>query len=65
MRDTGEVSVFREEAADEAVGVFIAAAFRGAVRMGRVMNGSRVTGYAGSANREGSRELAAIIRGDG
>lgn len=46
LRDTGEVSVFREKASDEAVGVFIAAAFRGAVRMGRVMNGSRVTGYA-------------------
>ena len=65
LGDTGEISAFGEEAADKAIGIFIAAAFRGAVGMGGVVNGARIAGDAGSADSVGIRELATIIRGDG
>ena len=65
LGDTGKVGAFWEETADKAIGIFVAAAFRGAVGMGGVVNGARIAGDAGSADSEGIRELATIIRGDG
>ncbi len=66
MRDAGEIRALGEEATDKAIGIFIAAAFGGAVGVGDVMDGtSFVGGEAGGRDSSRVGELAAIIGGNG
>ena len=65
LRDAGEIRALGEEATDEAIGIFIAAAFGGAVGMGDVMDSTRFVGEAGGRDSGRVGELAAIIGGNG
>ncbi len=66
LRDAGEIRALGEEAADEAIGIFIAAAFGGAVGMGDVMDGTSFVGdEAGGRDSGRVGELAAIIGSNG
>ena len=65
LRDAGEIRALGEEAADEAIGIFIAAAFGGAVGMGDVMDSTRFVGEAGGRDSGRVGELAAIIGSNG
>ncbi len=65
LRDAGEIRALREEATDEAIGIFIDAAFGGTVGVGDVMDGTRFVGEAGGRDSGRVGELAAIIGGNG
>ena len=58
LRDDREIRAFGEEATYKAIGIFIAAAFRGTVGMGDVMDGTSFVGEAGGRDSGRVGELA-------